>query len=680
MKKVYKLQNLDCAHCAQKIETAIQKIEGVTFASVNFTAQKLTIEAADEVFDKVLKKALKEAAKIEPDCTVVVGNSDGENDLKKDLLRIVITVILYVLAFAFNKNIFFASYLVIGYDVLYCALRSIIRGQMLDEKFLMAVASIGAFVIGEYAEGAAVMLFYQIGECFQSVAVGKSRKSIASLMDIRPDYAVVLRNGSELSVSPEDVAVGEIIIVKPGEKIPLDGVVTEGTSTIDTAALTGESLPVDIGTGDKVVSGSINLNGVIQIKTESVYSESTVSKILELVENSSEKKSVTENFITRFARYYTPFVVISALLLAVVPPIFLSLSWGVWVKRALVFLVVSCPCALVVSVPLSFFGGIGRASRDGILIKGANYLEMLSGIDTVVLDKTGTVTKGTFTVTEVCAENKNLLLEIAALAESYSSHPIARSIVAAYAKEIDKSRISDVTEIAGQGINATVDGKKFYVGNASLMESIGAHIEVNTAVGTAVYVATDGEYLGYIVINDEIKPDSAQALRELKELGIEKNIILTGDNEKTADYVAGLVSADEVYAKLMPDGKVERVEDLLGQGKKVTFVGDGINDAPVLSRADVGIAMGALGSDAAIESADIVLMDDSLLKLPLAIKLSRRTMKIVRQNIVFSLAVKGVILILGALGIANMWTAVFGDVGVLVTAILNAMRTMIKKS
>lgn len=680
MKKVYKLQNLDCAHCAQKIETAIQKIEGVTFASVNFTAQKLTIEASDEVFDKVLKKALKEAAKIEPDCTVVVGNSGGENDLKKDLLRIVITVILYVLAFAFNKNIFFASYLVIGYDVLYCALRSIIRGQMLDEKFLMAVASIGAFVIGEYAEGAAVMLFYQIGECFQSVAVGKSRKSIASLMDIRPDYAVVLRNGSELSVSPEDVAVGEIIIVKPGEKIPLDGVVTEGTSTIDTAALTGESLPVDIGTGDKVVSGSINLNGVIQIKTESVYSESTVSEILELVENSSEKKSVTENFITRFARYYTPFVVISALLLAVVPPIFLSLSWGVWVKRALVFLVVSCPCALVVSVPLSFFGGIGRASRDGILIKGANYLEMLSGIDTVVLDKTGTVTKGTFTVTEVCAENKNLLLEIAALAESYSSHPIARSIVAAYAKEIDKSRISDVTEIAGQGINATVDGKKFYVGNASLMESIGAHIEVNTAVGTAVYVATDGEYLGYIVINDEIKPDSAQALRELKELGIEKNIILTGDNEKTADYVAGLVSADEVYAKLMPDGKVERVEDLLGQGKKVTFVGDGINDAPVLSRADVGIAMGALGSDAAIESADIVLMDDSLLKLPLAIKLSRRTMKIVRQNIVFSLAVKGVILILGALGIANMWTAVFGDVGVLVIAILNAMRTMIKKS
>ena len=680
MKKVYKLQNLDCAHCAQKIETAIQKIEGVTFASVNFTAQKLTIEASDEVFDKVLKKALKEAAKIEPDCTVVVGNSGGENDLKKDLLRIVITVILYVLAFAFNKNIFFASYLVIGYDVLYCALRSIIRGQMLDEKFLMAVASIGAFVIGEYAEGAAVMLFYQIGECFQSVAVGKSRKSIASLMDIRPDYAVVLRNGSELSVSPEDVAVGEIIIVKPGEKIPLDGVVTEGTSTIDTAALTGESLPVDIGTGDKVVSGSINLNGVIQIKTESVYSESTVSEILELVENSSEKKSVTENFITRFARYYTPFVVISALLLAVVPPIFLSLSWGVWVKRALVFLVVSCPCALVVSVPLSFFGGIGRASRDGILIKGANYLEMLSGIDTVVLDKTGTVTKGTFTVTEVCAENKNLLLEIAALAESYSSHPIARSIVAAYAKEIDKSRISDVTEIAGQGINATVDGKKFYVGNASLMESIGAHIEVNTAVGTAVYVATDGEYLGDRVINDEIKPDSAQALRELKELGIEKNIILTGDNEKTADYVAGLVSADEVYAKLMPDGKVERVEDLLGQGKKVTFVGDGINDAPVLSRADVGIAMGALGSDAAIESADIVLMDDSLLKLPLAIKLSRRTMKIVRQNIVFSLAVKGVILILGALGIANMWTAVFGDVGVLVIAILNAMRTMIKKS
>ncbi len=677
MKKVFKLQNLDCAHCAQKMEDAIQKIEGVKFASVNFTAQKLTLEAPDEIFDKVLKKALKEVEKVEPDCTVVTGKENADSHLKTDLLRILLSAIIFVLSFVIEKNLFFVAYIIIGYDVLFSAVRSIFRGQMLDEKFLMSVASIGAFAIGEYEEAVAVMLFYQIGEYFQGVAVGKSRKSIASLMDIRPDKAVVLRDGCETEVTPEDVATGEIIIVKPGEKIPLDGVVTDGITSVDTSALTGESLPIDISAGDRAYSGSVNLNGVIMIKTEGTYSQSTVSKIFDLVENSAEKKSVTENFITRFARYYTPCVVISALLLGAVPPICFSLSWSLWVKRALVFLVVSCPCALVVSVPLSYFGGIGRASRDGILIKGANYLEALSGIDTLVLDKTGTITKGNFAVTEIYAEDKQLLLETAALAESNSSHPIAKSIVAFYGKEVDKSRVGDVTEIAGKGVKATIDGKTYCVGNASLMESLGIQAD---RTGTVVYVACDKNCLGYIVINDEIKPDSAHALKELKKLGIQKTVILTGDDTAVAESVASAVCADEAYAKLLPEDKVEKVEELLSQGKKVAFVGDGINDAPVLSRADVGIAMGALGSDAAIEAADIVLMDDSLAKLPLAIKLSRRTMRIVRQNIIFSLAVKGVILILGALGIANMWTAVFGDVGVMVIAILNAMRAMLKKS
>ncbi len=678
MKKTYKLQNLDCAHCAQKMEDAIQKIDGVKFASVNFTAQKLTIEAADDIFDKVLKKALKEVSKIEPDCTVLIGDKSKEKGLKTELIRVVISALLFVLAFIFDKNLFFVAYIIIGYDVLYSAVRSVFRGQVLDEKFLMSVASIGAFAIGEYAEAVAVMLFYQIGEYFQGVAVGKSRKSIASLMDIRPDYAVVLRDGRETEVNPEDVEVGEIIIVKPGERIPLDGVVTDGITSVDNSALTGESMPVNTVVGDRVYGGSINLNGVIFVKTESTYAQSTVSKILDLVENSAEKKSVTENFITRFARYYTPCVVISALLLALLPPILFSLSWSVWIKRALVFLVVSCPCALVVSVPLSYFGGIGRASRDGILIKGANYLEALSGIDTLVLDKTGTITKGNFSVTEICAENEQFLLETAALAESCSSHPVAKSIVTAYGKEIDKSRVSDVTEIAGKGVRANVDGRICHVGSMSLMESVG--VEVSSYNDTAVYVATDGKYLGYIVIKDEIKPDSAMALEEVKNLGVDKTVILTGDTEAVAQSVADEVSADEVYAKLLPQDKVEKVEELISQGRKVAFVGDGINDAPVLSRADVGIAMGALGSDAAIESADIVFMDDSLSKLPLAIKLSARTMRIVRQNIIFSLSVKAVILILGAFGIANMWTAVFGDVGVMVIAILNAMRAMIKKS
>jgi len=678
MKKTYKLQNLDCAHCAQKMEDAIQKIDGVKFASVNFAAQKLTIEAAEDVFDKVLKKALKEVAKIEPDCTVLIGDKSKEKGLKTELIRVVISALLFVLAFIFDKNLFFVAYIIIGYDVLYSAVRSVFRGQVLDEKFLMSVASIGAFAIGEYAEAVAVMLFYQIGEYFQGVAVGKSRKSIASLMDIRPDYAVVLRDGCETEVSPEDVEVGEIIIVKPGERIPLDGVVTEGITSVDNSALTGESMPVNTVVGDRVYGGSINLNGVIRVKTESAYDESTVSKILDLVENSAEKKSVTENFITRFARYYTPCVVISALLLALLPPILFSFSWSVWVKRALVFLVVSCPCALVVSVPLSYFGGIGRASRDGILIKGANYLEALSGVDTLVLDKTGTITKGNFAVTEICAENEQFLLETAALAESCSSHPVAKSIVTAYGKEIDKSRVSDVTEIAGKGVRANVDGRICHVGSMSLMESAG--VEVSSYNDTAVYVAIDGKYLGYIVIKDEIKPDSATALKEVKNLGVDKTVILTGDTAAVAQSVADAVCADEVYAKLLPQDKVEKVEELISQGRKVAFVGDGINDAPVLSRADVGIAMGALGSDAAIESADIVFMDDSLSKLPLAIKLSARTMRIVRQNIIFSLSVKAVILILGAFGIANMWTAVFGDVGVMVIAILNAMRAMIKKS
>ena len=611
---------------------------------------------------------------------------------KKMLQRIIISAILCVAAFIVTHFlkiegwpkllIFLVPYLIIGYDVLKKAGLNIIHGRVFDEMFLMAVATLGAIATGEYPEATAVMLFYQIGELFQSIAVGKSRKSISKLMDIRPDSAVVLRDNAELEVSPDEVEIGETIIIRPGEKIPLDGEIIDGTTTINTAALTGESMPSDATVGDTVISGSLNLTGLIKVKTKSKFSESTVSKILTLVENSSEKKAKVEGFITRFARWYTPCVVIGALLLAVLPPLFIdagsSAEWIKWIRRALVFLVVSCPCALVVSVPLSFFGGIGGASKDGILIKGANYLEALSKIQVVVFDKTGTLTKGKFIVEDIhpTAVDVDELLDIAAAAESYSSHPVAESIVNAHKGHIDKSRLSEIEEIAGKGVKAEVDGEIYYVGNGSLMESIGADWHECHMTGTIIHISKGTEYLGHIVINDEIKSDSKAAISSLRLLGINRTVMLTGDKKDVAEHVAKTLGVDEFHAELLPAQKVEHVENILSSGVKTAFVGDGINDAPVLMRSDIGIAMGALGSDAAIESADVVLMDDKPSKIADAVRISRKTMRIVWENIIFALGVKGVVLILGAVGIANMWLAVFGDVGVLIIAILNSMRCM----
>ena len=585
--------------------------------------------------------------------------------------------------------LYMIPYVIAGYDVLKTAFINLIHGQIFDEKFLMMVATVGAIATGEYPEATFVMLFYQIGELFQSIAVGRSRKSIAKLMDIRPDSATVIRDGAEIEVSPEDVQVGEVIIVKPGEKIPLDGVIIEGESSVNQAALTGESAPVYKALSDNVISGTLNLTGVIKIRTTSTFGQSTVSKILELVENASDKKAKVENFITKFARYYTPAVVIAALVLAVVPPLFLGIGswdiWKEWLTRACVFLVVSCPCALVVSVPLSFFGGIGGASKDGILIKGAGYMEVLSKIDTVVFDKTGTLTKGVFAVDDVHPNlvSKAELLDIAACCESFSSHPVAQSIVRAHEGHIDKTLIGEVTEIAGKGVKAVVEGKTYYCGNGQLMEMCGADWHDCHLTGTIIHIAREEngacEYLGHIVINDQIKEDSEEAMKSLKNAGVKRLVMLTGDKKSVAENVANKLGLTGFFAELLPADKVSKVEELLKNGKgKLAFVGDGINDAPVLMRADCGIAMGAMGSDAAIESADVVLMDDKPSKIADAIKLARKTMRIVWENIIFALGVKAVILVLGALGIANMWLAVFGDVGVLIIAILNAMRCMRK--
>ena len=603
---------------------------------------------------------------------------------KKTLLRIGLAALLLVGAALLPaeglwKALAFAvPWLVIGWDVLWDAIRGISHGQVFDEKFLMAVATIGAFAIGEYPEAAAVMLFYQIGEWFQSVAVGRSRKSIAALMDIRPEYAVVLRDGEEQEVDPEEVAIGETIVLRPGERVPLDGSVLEGSGSLNTAALTGESLPVDVGPGDRVISGSINLTGLLRVKVDSAYEDSTVSRILELVENSAEKKAKVESFITRFARWYTPCVVISALLLALVPPLFVG-NWGEWIHRALIFLVVSCPCALVVSVPLSFFGGIGGASRAGILIKGANDLETLASVDTVAFDKTGTLTQGSFQVDAVHPREMEAdeLLDIAAAAESHSTHPVAESIVKAHGGHIDPARLGEIQELAGLGLQAEVDGETFFVGNGKLMDQVGADWHECHLPGTVVHIARGKEYLGHIVINDALKPDAASAMEALRKLGVRRTVLLSGDRQRVAEAVAKDLGLDEVRAELLPEQKVEEVEKLLQGGAKLAFVGDGINDAPVLARADVGIAMGALGSDAAIESADVVLMDDKPSRIALAVKIARKTMGIVRQNIAFALGVKFIILILGALGIADLWLAVFGDVGVLILAILNAMRCLL---
>ena len=581
--------------------------------------------------------------------------------------------------------LFLPAYFVIGWDVLWKAARNIAHGQVFDENFLMALATVGAFCTGffgegEYPEAVFVMLFYQVGELFQGYAVGKSRKSIASLMDIRPDYANVERDGQLTQVDPEEVAVGDTITVKAGERVPLDGVVLEGQSMVNTSALTGESVPRQVQPGDDVISGCVNQSGLLRVRVTKPFGESTVQKILDLVENSSSKKAKAENFITKFARYYTPIVVFCALALALVPPLFVG-DWVGWVQKALIFLVVSCPCALVISVPLSFFGGIGGASRQGILVKGGNYLEVLANTEIVVFDKTGTLTKGVFNVTAIHPEeySESGLLEMAALAESYSDHPISRSLKEAWGKELDASRVGEVEELSGRGVRAQVDGKTVCAGNDKLMGDIGLKRHPCHHVGTTVHVAVEGKYIGHIVISDEVKPDAKEAIAALKAQGVKKTVMLTGDAKAVGESVAKDLGLDEAYTQLLPGDKVDRVEALLSEKSpkgKLAFVGDGINDAPVLSRADIGIAMGALGSDAAIEAADIVLMDDKPSKIAKAMEISQRTLRIVRQNIVFALAVKLLVLALTPFGIANMWEAVFADVGVMVIAILNASRAL----
>ena len=616
---------------------------------------------------------------------------------KKVLTRIIIAAVLMI-AFSFLPVedytafvLFLIPYLVIGYDILIKAGKGIKNHQVFDENFLMAVATVGAIALGDYREGVAVMLFYQIGELFQSYAVGKSRRNISDLMDIRPDYANIERDGEIEEVDPDEVEIGSIIVVKPGEKVPIDGVIIEGTTTLNTSALTGESVPRDASEGDEVISGCINMTGVLRIKTTKEFGESTVSKILDMVENASSRKSRSENFISKFAKYYTPAVCYGALALAVLPPIvrmlFMGLSpeWGDWIMRALTFLVISCPCALVISIPLSFFAGIGGASNAGVLVKGSNYLETLAGTKYVVFDKTGTMTQGVFEVTGVHHNTLPMdeILEYAALTESFSSHPISRSLQKAYGKAIDQSRVTDVQEVSGKGVIAKVDGRTVAAGNAKLMELEGIPYQECHSVGTVVHMAVDGEYVGHILIADLLKPHAEEAIRALKAAGIRKTVMLTGDAKRVADKVAADLGIDEVYSELLPGDKVAMVEKLLSQKnekEKLAFVGDGINDAPVLSRADIGIAMGAMGSDAAIEAADIVLMDDDPLKIAKAIRIARKCLRIVYENIYFAIGVKVICLILGALGIANMWVAIFADVGVMVIAVLNAIRTLYVKN
>ncbi|MCD7846797.1 MAG: cadmium-translocating P-type ATPase [Oscillospiraceae bacterium] len=619
---------------------------------------------------------------------------------KKMLARILITAVMMILLMVLpiagipQFILYLLAYIIIGYDILLKAFRGILNGRVFDENFLMAIATIGAFALaiyeqsGEYSEAIAVMLFYQIGELFQSYAVGKSRRSISDLMDIRPDYANIEIDGKLTQVSPDEVEIGSIIVVQPGEKIPIDGIIEEGISTLNTSALTGESLPRDVHTGDEVISGCINMTGLLRIRTTKAFGESTVSKILDLVENASSRKSKSEDFISKFARIYTPVVCFSALALAIIPPVVrlimgLPAGFSDWIYRALTFLVISCPCALVVSIPLSFFAGIGGASKEGILIKGSNYLETLSETKYIVFDKTGTLTEGSFEVNAIHhgTIDNDKLIELATLAESASSHPISKSLQHAYGKELDRSRVSDISEISGEGVTATVDGHNVAVGNKKLMQRVGSEYISCHSVGTIIHVAVDGSYCGHIVISDVIKPHAIEAIKSLKQSGIEKTIMLSGDSKAVAENVAKTLGIDEVHGELMPDDKVTKVEELLAkkQSGKLAFVGDGINDAPVLSRADIGIAMGAMGSDAAIEAADVVLMDDDPLKISKAIRISKKCLRIVRENIVFAIGIKLICLVLGALGMASMWLAIFADVGVMVLAVLNAIRALFVK-
>ena len=616
---------------------------------------------------------------------------------KKMLYRIIVTFLLFAVLMVcehtggmdgWNKIVLFViylvPYLVIGYDIVYKAARNISHGQVFDENFLMMIATFGAFGVGEYSEAVAVMLFYQVGELFQGYAVGKSRQSISDMMDICPEYANIEEDGVLKQVDPDDVEVGSIIVVKPGERIPLDGIVVEGESLIDTAALTGESVPRSAKAGDEIISGCVNGSGTLKVKTTKEFDDSTVAKILELVENASSKKAKVENFITRFAKYYTPVVTIGAVILAILPPLILGGGWAEWIQRACIFLVISCPCALVISVPLGFFGGIGAASKIGVLVKGSNYLEAVAEMTTIVFYKTGTLTKGEFKVTDVITENgsKEELIELAALGEGYSNHPIANSIREAYGKELDLNRVTNTEEIAGHGIKAVIDGKTVLLGNEKLMKSESIFYTPCKSMGTVVYVACNGVFEGAVVISDTIKDGAKEAIHDMKQVGVRHTVMLTGDRREAAETVAQTLGIDEVHAELLPGGKVEQVEALLKaekQKERLAFVGDGINDAPVLTRADIGIAMGSMGSDAAIEAADIVLMDDDVTKIASVVRIARKTLRIVKQNIVFALAIKALVLILGALGMANMWEAVFADVGVSVIAILNSMRTLNEK-
>ena len=615
---------------------------------------------------------------------------------KKMLVRIIVTFVIFAVLFAAEHTgnleslegsvllflIYLVPYLIIGYDIVWKAIRNISHGQVFDENFLMMIATFGALGVREYSEAVAVMLFYQIGELFQGYAVGKSRQSIAAMMDICPEYANIEEDGELKQVDPDDVEIGTIIVIKPGERIPLDGVVVEGESLIDTAALTGESVPRKAAVGDEIISGCVNGNGTLKVRTTKEFDDSTVSKILELVENASSKKAHVENFITRFAKYYTPVVTIAAVILAIVPPLVLGGGWSDWIQRACIFLVISCPCALVISVPLGFFGGIGAASKLGVLVKGSNYLEALAQMDTMVFDKTGTLTKGEFKVTEILpAEGftKETLLNLAALGEGYSTHPIAASIREAYGQPLDMNRVNDAKEVAGHGIQVQIDGQEVFIGNEKLMRAQNITPAACESIGTVIYVACEGKYAGAIVISDTIKDGAKEAIRGMKAVGVKKCVMLTGDRKEAAELVAKELDIDEVHAELLPQDKVSQVEALLSketEKERLAFVGDGINDAPVLSRADIGIAMGSMGSDAAIEAADVVLMDDDIRKIASVVRISRKTLTIVHQNIVFALAVKALVLILGALGMANMWEAVFADVGVSVIAILNSMRAL----
>ncbi len=705
------IEGLDCPNCAAKVERKINTLEGIKEATVDFLGKKIVV-LADEISENELVELIQtEVDKIEDGVKVFVpkvqageSSSEGE-DTGKIKKKLLIGGVLFVLGIFVPKTlfipklvIFLVSYLVIGGDVLLSAFKNILNGQVFDENFLMAIATIGAFAIGEYPEGVAVMLFYQLGELFQGIAVNNSRKSIVSLMDIRPDYANIKVGEGIKKVSPEEIKVGEIIVVKPGEKVPLDGKIVKGASTFDTSALTGESLPREAKAGDDVLSGFINKNGLIEIQVAKVFSESTVSKILYLMENAGSKKSKTENFITKFARYYTPVVVITALIVAIFPPLLIQgATFSDWIYRALIFLVVSCPCALVISIPLGFFGGIGGASRHGILIKGTNYLEVLNNLESIVMDKTGTLTKGIFKVTEVNAESnikindfqnnkteltKPLLLKYAAHIEKFSNHPIAQSIVAEYensVSKVDENVVKDFEEISGFGIKVNINNHQFLAGNSKLMNLGNITFDKKENLGTAIYLAADGKYIGNILISDEVKEDSARAIKGMKENGVKEIVMLTGDNEAIGKNIAEKLGIDKVFTELLPNEKVEKLEEIYktkSEKGKVAFVGDGINDAPVLARADLGIAMGGAGSDAAIEAADVVIMNDEPSKIVTAIKIAKKTKEIVWQNITIAFAVKIIVMILGLFGDATMWEAVFADVGVALLAVLNATRVL----